>query len=107
MTTLSRLIRLISAAAIVYVVIVAGASTAQADCYSDQQRIMDRLQSTTAAIEGMGHCEMARMIQREYPPVLSFYNNCTIVDPDGIMRAHVRDLLAWADEVEASACADY
>ena len=47
---------------------------------------------------------MARTIKREYPSMLNFYNRCPVADPDGSMRDYIRQMLAWADEVEDSAC---
>ena len=81
-------------------------SPAWADCYSDQERIIARIQNVMSEMSAgsSGFCNIARTIKNEYPQILDFYNKCPIVDPDSSMRYHVREMLAWADQVEASSC---
>ncbi len=77
-----------------------------ADCYSEQQRIIDYLQrvSSQMSSDTSGHCSIARSIKRDFPQVLAFYERCSIVDPDGSMRTYVKQLLQWAADTEKAAC---
>ena len=80
-------------------------SSARADCYSEQERLITQIQEVMNKMgSGQGFCGIARQIKYEYPQYLDFYNRCPIVDPDGSMRNHIREMLSWADQVEASAC---
>lgn len=81
---------------------------ASADCYSDQQRIINRIQVIMNEMSSgnTGLCRISRQIKAEYPSILDFYNRCPIVDPDGSMRNHIREMLSWADQVETTTCSN-
>ena len=90
----------------VAVVLVGGA--AWADCFSENERISAVVLRLSNEVNSpnVGFCLSARAIKREFPSVLEFYNRCPIVDPDGSMRQFVKQMLAWADQVESATCAN-
>ena len=92
----------------IMIAIVINVETTWADCYSEQNRIMNRLELVMNQMNSgtAGYCVTARTIKREFPAIIEFYNRCPIVDPDGSMRNYIREMLDWAAQVEYSACAN-
>ena len=87
-------------------VVMMSSEAVRADCYSEQQRIVNHLQRVMNEMNSAntGFCSIARSIKRDYQQILDFYDRCPIVDPDGSMRTHVQEMLQWADQVERTAC---
>lgn len=90
---------------IVACVVVSLSTAAQADCQSEEARILQLMSDQAQRMTGGSICHTARDAERVFREVASFYERCPINDPGGQMRQSTREMINWARETQSSACA--